>query len=160
MMNTLKDFLKNSQGKWFVQQNIYNLWEEKVSNSKYNIEYNLDSRESIIKQNILSGILEYQLLKFSWNDTSNYFIILNSISTHTSQGLLIRFNLLQPLKYLQGTFSMDKNNSLIIFLTDGDKRIYEKVWFESSNFKLNFTILKQFGYSLATSFNSELRIIK
>ena len=111
MDNILLEFLKASTGQWFVQQNIYNLWEDKVWSSKSNINYSLDVKvdDSLQKYPLFTYLREYRLIKLLGHNTINYFIVDTRSNNNSSKGLIFRFSQASPTTYVQGTFCIDKN---------------------------------------------------
>lgn len=167
-MKHFEQFLKMNEGKWLTQSTIYDL----NTNNKISFQSQIISKieHSNSKQIDLESILNSEdnyftnsisVVKNNIRETSvNYFLNPQyDQEIKGYRGKFIRYNTSIDVKsILEGYFVLQADGSFILNSKYKDLQIYEKYQFISNNLRLYINITKQFGFSIITAFNSDIRI--
>ena len=151
MTENIVKFLQLNRGTWVVQNNIYNLSLCGSSKSNYqthNTTYRLGRNDSIHGSDIFT---------ISNQQHADYFVIPTQQFNSYCSGMIIRHPKNCQQFSMKGSFLISENLSMITYFDNGQFQIYEKIWFEHINLRLQIQVIKEFGHSIYISFRSDIR---
>lgn len=151
MTINLKSFLKNFEGKWLLQKNIYLLTNKKQTTGNDVIEVLLKNDFTIL--NKINAFYSYNF--DSWQPSYSYKISSNNLKYNTN-------NVLNPYK-LNVNLKFVSSSLLKIYCEVINKSlIYEEYLYSvNNNFKLSIGILKNLRYKkyIATIVTSYIKLL-
>ena len=167
----IKEFLKQSAGKWFSQRTRYDLNGEKAENNKSDLVIEILSEGNpelvqFCQQNQLDPQLIILGKKISWDNSVDWgktkdlgsaivFFLLDSADLN--RGKIMRSDNSQPPQFIPGRYLFGEDEALTLILETETFSFEERIWFASPNLRLRTTVLKNDNEASKTTFYSEIR---
>lgn len=167
----IKDFFKQSAGKWFAQRTAYELDQKQSESSKSEIIFELLERDdshivNLCKQHQVDSSTIWGGAKISWDNSVDWgkpkqtgFSVLLPIPNpdNPNEGKLLRLANNLPSKDVAISYVLGDDDVLTFIAEGKDINGEERLWFASPNLRLRANLEKHAnGYSTA-SFYSEIR---
>lgn len=144
----MNNFLKNLEGAWLCQKNIYNFQKNCAQDYKGFINIFTDSSST---SNVLTK-KNYTLL----HNSSTINLIIDYINKESLEG---KINITSALNNIDMTFNVSKNYTKVISIRK-DFSYTEYFYDINSNIKLSLLAIKKYNRLIAYSFTSYVKITK